>query len=195
VTKRPIFEFISPLIHPDSALTVFVFPDDFSFGILQSGFHWSWFKARCSTLKGDFRYTSDTVFDTFPWPQAPGVKAVRGVAGAAVALRKLRREVMGKNRWSLRELYRSLEQPGKNPLREAHEALDEAVRGAYGMKAGADPLAFLLALNQEVAAREARGEAVTAPGLPAGVGDVQEYVTADCIEPPGLEGWYQPKLV
>ena len=60
VTKRPIFEFISSAIHPDGALSVFPFADDYSFGILQSGIHWAWFKARCSTLKGDFRYTSDT---------------------------------------------------------------------------------------------------------------------------------------
>jgi hypothetical protein len=33
--------------------------------------HWEWFVARCSTLGGTFRYTSDTVFDTFPWPQFP----------------------------------------------------------------------------------------------------------------------------
>ena len=71
VTKRPIFEFVSNTVHPDNALMVFPMPDDYSFGLLQSGLHWAWFKARCSTLKGDFRYTSDTVFDTFPWPQTP----------------------------------------------------------------------------------------------------------------------------
>ena len=30
--------------------------------------------ARGSTLKGDQNYTSDTVFDTFPWPQSPCVR-------------------------------------------------------------------------------------------------------------------------
>ena len=48
---------------------VFPFADDYSFGILQSGIHWAWFTAKCSTLTERFRYTSDTVFDTFPWPQ------------------------------------------------------------------------------------------------------------------------------
>ncbi len=69
VTKRPTFEFISSAIHPDTMLAVFAFADDYSFGVLQSGPHWEWFKARCSTLGTGFRYTSDTVFDTFPWPQ------------------------------------------------------------------------------------------------------------------------------
>lgn len=93
---------------------------------------------------------------------------------------------MADNGWSLRDLYRTLELPGQNPLRDAHEQLDAAVRAAYGMKAGADPLAFLLALNQQVAAREAKGEPVTAPGLPPCVRDAAEFVTDDCIRLPEL---------
>ena len=45
------------------------------------------------------------------------------------------RKVMTENEWSLRDLYRSLDLPGKNPLRDAHQQLDAAVRAAYGMKA------------------------------------------------------------
>jgi hypothetical protein len=66
VTKRPIFEFVSSEIHPDNTVIAFSFADDYSFGVLQSHTHWRWFNARCSTLGGTFRYTSDTVFDTFP---------------------------------------------------------------------------------------------------------------------------------
>ena len=82
VTKRPIFEFISPKIHPNDALMVFPFEDDYSFGILQSSAHWIWFVQRCSTMKGDYRYTSNTVFDTFPWPQSPAAKSVRAFSVA-----------------------------------------------------------------------------------------------------------------
>src|SRR5208282_635959 len=53
VTKRPIFEFVSRNIHPNDALQVFVYDDDYSFGILQSDTHWTWFMNRCSTLKSD----------------------------------------------------------------------------------------------------------------------------------------------
>jgi hypothetical protein len=35
--------------------------------------------------------------------------------------------------WSLRELYRSLEEPGANPLRDVQARLDTAVRAAYAM--------------------------------------------------------------
>lgn len=76
VTKRPIFVFVSKTVSPNAALEVFTFADDYSFGILQSDVHWRWFVERCSTLKGDFRYTSTTVYDTFPWPQSPTLEQI-----------------------------------------------------------------------------------------------------------------------
>jgi hypothetical protein len=186
VTKRPIFEFISSDIHPDTMLIVFPFADDYSFGILQSDLHWRWFKGRCSTLGGTFRYTSDTVFDTFPWPQGPTWAQIKAVAEAAVELRALRRETMRKLNYSLRDLYRTLEQPGDNRLREAHTRLDAAVRAAYGLETDADPLAFLLELNLACAAKEKAGEKITPPGLPLPANDQQRFVTEDCIQLPKL---------
>ena len=63
---------------------------------------------------------------------------------------------MDDNGWSLRDLYRTLETPGTNRLRDAQAALDSAVRAAYGMKESEDTLAFLLALNLELADKEAK---------------------------------------
>ncbi len=73
---------------------------------------------------------------------------------------------MDKLKYSLRQLYRTLEQPGDNPLHDAHARLDAAVRTAYGMPEDAEPLAFLLGLNLACAAKETSGETITAPGLP-----------------------------
>jgi len=154
VTKRPIFSFVDPEIHPDHTLEAFVFEDDYSFGVLQSDIHWSWFIATCSKLKGDFRYTPESVFDTFPWPQKPAQQQIKAVAEAAVALCALRRDTMQKLNCSLRQLYRTLEQPGDNPLRDAHTRLDVAVRAAYSMPEDGDPLALLLELNLACAAKE-----------------------------------------
>lgn len=185
VTKRPIFEFVDSSIHPNDALQIFPLPDDYSFGILQSDIHWIWFVERCSTLKSDFRYTSDTVFDAFPWPQSPTIDQVQGVSDAAVALRDLRRRVMRENDWSFRELYRTMELPGDNPLKTAQEKLDIAVRISYGMTAGEDPLTFLLALNGELADLEAKGHHVTGPGLPPTVEDPEPFITIDRITTDG----------
>ena len=60
-----------------------------------------------------------------------------------------KRELKGR----LRALYRTLELPGTNPLKDAHAALDAAVLAAYGFTPKADLLAQLLDLNQQVAAR------------------------------------------
>jgi hypothetical protein len=184
VTKRPIFEFISSLIHPNDSLQVFSLADDYSFGILQSGIHWQWFNERCSTLKRDFRYTSDTVFDSFSFPQSPTLAQAKKVATASVKLRQLRRKIMSENQWSLRELYRTLDLPGDNPLRKAQSELDAAVREAYGMKAKEDSLKLLLELNFAVAEREAQGLNVVAPGLPPVVKNPSEYITDDCVRMP-----------
>ena len=182
VTKRPIFEFVSTKIRPNAACVVFAQDDDYSFGILQSGIHANWFINRCSTLKSDYRYTSNTVFDTFPWPQKPSAKAIKVVAVAAAALRAKRAELRTKHNLSLRDLYRSLELPGDHPLKAAHAVLDDAVRKAYGMSPTADPLAFLLDLNAEVAEAEVNGDTVQGSGLPSVINDRAAYVSKDCIE-------------
>jgi hypothetical protein len=133
-----------------------------------------------------FPLTSDTVFDTFPWPQTPTLAQAKQVAKAAVALRELRRKVMVENCWSLRDLYRTLDLPGNNPLRDWQDALDESVRSAYGMKAKADPLAFLLDLNHQLAASEKAGTRIIGPGLPPCVTEPADFITTDCVQPPVL---------
>lgn len=188
VTKRPTFDFVAREVHPDGSLAVFAFPDDYSFGILQSSAHWQWFAAKCSKLTERLRYTSDTVFDTFPWPQVDGssdlVSHIKTVAAAGREVRRVRAEALPKIKGGLRALYRTLELPGANPLKDAHAALDAAVLAAYGFDAKQDLLAQLLALNLAVAAKIQRGETVTAPGVPAGYPDPRSLVTADCIRPP-----------
>src|SRR5947207_2775080 len=187
VTKRPIFIFVSSGIRPSNLIQVFGFEDDYSFGVLQSSLHWIWFVTKCGKLKGDFRYSAESVFDTFPWPQEPTRAQIKAVAEAAVALRALRRETMRKLNYSLRDLYRTLEQPGDNPLREAHARLDAAVRAAYGMADDVDPLAFLLELNLACAAKEKAGKKITPPGLPLPKKEHAQFITDDCIDPPKID--------
>jgi hypothetical protein len=87
-------------IRPSNALKAFLFADDYSFGVLQSDTHYQWFLAKGSSLKGDPRYTPDTVFDTFPWPQSPTEGQITAVADTAVALRELRRDTMERLNYS-----------------------------------------------------------------------------------------------
>lgn len=165
-TRRPVFVFVGNNIRPNDSLQVFAFDDDYSFGILQSALHWSWFMERCSTLKTDFRYTSNTVYNTFPWPQNPGRKDVISVVHAARQLRDLRRQKMLIHGLTLRDLYRSLEQPGNNPLRDAHEVLDRAVRDVYGIGYKEVGVEVLFELNNQIAQSEASSRKVVGPGPP-----------------------------
>jgi hypothetical protein len=91
---------------------------------------------------------------------------------------------MTANGCSLRQLYRILETPGANRLRAAHAALDSAVRAAPGMNANEDTFAILLALDLELAGKEARGVQFTPPGLPIPAGEAAEFMSNDCITVP-----------
>ena len=186
VTKRPVFLFIDQAFRPSNLIQVFGFADDFSFGILQSHLHWLWFVTKCGKLTERYRYSAESVFDTFPWPQDPSTKAIEAVAAAGREVRRIREEAGKTIKGGLRALYRTLELPGANPLKDAHAALDAAVLSAYGFDPKADLLAQLLDLNQSVAAKLSAGQPVTAPGLPPIITDPSPYITPDCIRPTKL---------
>ncbi len=90
---------------------------------------------------------------------------------------------------SLRDLYRTLELPGANRLRDAQVALDRAV--GEGCRWGLprdlrdlEPLALLLALNQKCAAGEREGRAIVGPGLPAFCAGDGRFQSDDCLRMP-----------
>ncbi|WP_409253860.1 DNA methyltransferase [Bacillus sp. SCS-153A] len=178
-SKRPIFEFVDSEIRPNASIMVFPFEDDYSYGVLQSIYHWSWFKAKGSKIKDDFRYTATTIFNTFPWPQNPDKNAVQKVAEAAKNLREFRIKIMKENDITLRELYRSLELPGKNNLYILHLKLDVAVREAYNFTKR-DPLINLLTLNIQLSEKERLKEEITGPGFP--LEGIDDYISDDCIK-------------
>jgi hypothetical protein len=67
-------------------------------------------------------------------------------------------------------------------LCEAHALLDAAVCAAYNIPVDVDPLAFLRELNLSCAAREKKGQKVTAPGLPFPSNETYaEFVTEDAL--------------
>jgi hypothetical protein len=181
VSKRPTFEFCSTDISFNDALMVFAFEDDYMFGIIQSKMHWDWLKEKCSTLKGDFRYTTNSVWDTFPFPQSPTLNDVRKVAKVAKELRDVRNNIMNKHNYTLRDVYRILEEPGANPLKALHQQLDDAVLNAYNFSKRKDVLTQLLELNFSVADKLLNNEEVQGPGLPKCVKNKKEFITDDCI--------------
>ncbi len=96
---------------------------------------------------------------------------------------RVRAEAVPGLRGGRSELYRTLELPGANPLKNAHAALDAAVLAAYGFHPAKDLIAQVLALNQYVAASIKSDRSITAPGLPADAKSRTDLITADCINP------------
>jgi len=184
VTKRPIFDFVSSAICPSDALQTFAFDDDYTFGILQSNAHGLWFKVKASSLKSDPRYTPSSVFNTFPFPQAPTQEQVKRVADAGRTLHEFRHERMSRDgQLTLRDLYAKIDKSGTHPLKDLHAALDQAVMAAYGFASETSLLAGLLALNGQVTKRMASSLPVTAPGIPGNYPNPQELISSGCIQP------------
>jgi hypothetical protein len=157
--ERPsVYSFVNSSTRPAASLQVFAFEDNYSFGILTSSLHRLWFEARCSRLKADLRYTPTTVFDSFPWPQAPTAPQVNAIEKIVDELLQVRDENLAAG-MSLARQYDTLRQPGKSRLRTLHADLDAAVLNTYGFSPDDDLLAQLLALNLDVAAEpeHARG--------------------------------------
>ena len=177
-----IFAFMAKSVLPGDKMQVFAFDDDYSFGIIQSVAHATWYKAKAARLKNelDYNYSVESIFDTFPWPQAVSVKQVNVIAEAGREIRMVRAKAGVKK--GLRTLYHSLELPGKNPLKDAHAALDENVLSAYGFAANRDLLVQILELNQSVAAPLTTARRLPVPpGIPPTYRKIDSLVTDDCL--------------
>ncbi|PWR11118.1 class I SAM-dependent DNA methyltransferase [Micromonospora sicca] len=165
VGRATVFSFVDSSVRPGDSLTVFTLDDDYSFGILSSAVHRAWLVARCSTLRGDLRYTSTTVWDSFPWPQSPTRAHVRSITQIVKELIELREDYLQRGQ-TLAAQYDILRSPGRSRLRDLHSQLDKAVMRAYGFNTEDDVLAQLLALNQDLARETGVVRGPGAEGLP-----------------------------
>ncbi|MEG4854193.1 N-6 DNA methylase [Microcoleus sp. B5-D4] len=138
--------------------------DDFYvLGILTSNLHRQWVKAQSSTLKADTRYTHNTCFETFPFPQNCPEKTKTEIRAAMQVLHDYRTEYMERKQCGITQLYNQFFDEPASELAKLHAQLDELVCKAYDIKANQDSLKFLLELNFEVAQRETEGLPVVAP--------------------------------
>ena len=182
VEDRPsIYAFVSPDIWPAASLQVFAFDDDYSFGLLTSQVHRRWFEARASSMRTDLRYTPNTVFDSFPWPQAPTDETAGALCDAVEQLLAFRDERLHDG-ITLGAQYASLRDPGRNELRRLHERLDAAVSDLYGFSAQDDMLAQLLALNESISEEENSG--ITQPRRPGPDGIANATRTSSRLDAP-----------
>jgi hypothetical protein len=120
----------------------------FHFGILSSSMHMAWIRYVAGRLESRYRYSSQIVYNNFPWPRDPSEAQRQAVEQAAQAVLDARAKFPGA---TLADLYDPLAMPPE--LRRAHAALDRAVDAAYGKKgfaSDAERVAFLFDLYRQV---------------------------------------------
>jgi hypothetical protein len=98
------------------------------FGILSSSMHMAWMRYTCGRLESRYQYSSQIVYNNYPWPEAPSEKQRVAVEAAAQAVLDAREEHLTKGA-TLADLYDPLAMPAK--LAKAHAALDRAVDRCY----------------------------------------------------------------
>lgn len=104
--------------------------DYYHFGVLQSIVHMVWTKGICGYKDFRPRYSTDVVFNNFPWP-APTEKQKQAIEETALAIIAARSNYP---ECSLADLYDKDTMP--DDLRMAHLKNDAAVKAAYGFKEG-----------------------------------------------------------
>lgn len=98
----------------------------FLFGMLTSLMHMAWVKTVCGRIKSDFRYSSDFVYNNFPFPRNVTETMKRKVEEAAQNVLAIRQAYPNS---SLADLYDPLSMPPN--LVKAHQILDKAVDLCY----------------------------------------------------------------
>ena len=98
----------------------------YMFGVLMSNVHMSWMKMFAGRMKSDFSYSTNMVYNTFPWPN-PTTEQKAKIEQTAQAILDARAEYPD---CSLADLYDETTMPPE--LRKAHQLNDKAVMQAYG---------------------------------------------------------------
>ena len=115
-------------------------------------------------MKMDPRYTPNSVFNSFPFPQNPSKSGMKKIAYATANLCKIRNELKIRKNIGLRALYKELDIPGKHPLKDAHEELDKLVMEIYDFNPKRNILESTYNLNKELIYLESQNLEITSPG-------------------------------
>lgn len=151
---------------PGDLNVAFASSDFYALGILSSSIHRTWMHAQKSTLKADIRYSHESCFETFPFPQQATAEQAEAIRRQMIELNDFRNAWMVENQKGITELYNRYFDEPASKLRKHHDALDALVLKAYGWGPRDDVLANLLDLNLELAELEAEGEAIVGPEDP-----------------------------
>ena len=111
------------------------------FSILSSCVHMTWVKTVAGRLKMDFNYSTDLVYNTFPWPQDLSLQQEQALSAAAQEILDARAAYPNA---TLAQLYNPETMPAA--LKQAHEINDRLVMQAYSFDLSWSPEQVLGAL-------------------------------------------------
>jgi hypothetical protein len=148
---------------PNNSTTIIASDDFYVLGVLTSKVHRQWVKAQSSTLEDRTRYTHNTCFETFPFPQldpktsTKAKQAIEKIRATMQELHQYRSQQMESKQWGITKLYNSYFHEPASQLYKLHAKLDKLVLQAYGFSEDDDILSKLLELNMQLGDREKQG--------------------------------------
>ncbi len=120
--------FVSPDIIASNANLIIPNATLYHFGILTSSIHMAWMRTVCGYLGTSYRYSSNVVYNNFPWCE-PTDNRRRAIETTAQKILDARKNYPDS---TLADLYDELTMPAD--LRKAHRENDKAVALAYGFE-------------------------------------------------------------
>lgn len=160
-SKHRWFRFLNADVLPDNTVVAVASDDPRVLGVLSSRAHGLWALAQGGRLEDRPVYNKTACFDAFPFPCLDGMAGLE-IGVAAEAIEAQRQELMAlDDALTMTALYNERCSGRFDELDRLHRELDAAVHRAYGWPSAMTDqaiLAALLALNQERAGQEARGD-------------------------------------
>ncbi|MGC1830331.1 MAG: DNA methyltransferase [Candidatus Acidiferrales bacterium] len=114
--------FIKPEVIANGSALIIPKATLYHFGVLSSAMHMAWMRYTCGRMKSDYQYSSQIVYNNYPWPETPTAKQRTAVEDAAQAVLDARKKFPDT---TLADLYDPLAMPPA--LVKAHADLDRAV--------------------------------------------------------------------
>lgn len=160
-SKHRWFRFLDADVLPDNTVVAVASDDPRILGVLSSRAHGVWALAMGGRLEDRPVYNKTACFDAFPFPCLDGMAGLE-IGVAAEAIEAQRQELVALDgTLTMTVLYNERCSGRFDELDRLHRELDAAVHRAYGWPSAMTDeamLAALLALNQERADQEARGD-------------------------------------
>jgi hypothetical protein len=118
--------FMKPEVIANGSALIIPGASFYDFGVLSSAMHMAWMRYTCGRMKSDYQYSSQIVYNNYPWPEQPTAKQREAVDAASKAVLKARN---GFPNASLADLYDPLAMP--SALAKGHAELDRSVDLCY----------------------------------------------------------------